>query len=471
VTLIHYIFQKTRSCLLIYIVFLTSTLPVQAEPIHIPEPDPPYVIPVPEKSVLPDMLHPLAAPTTEWTYHKSIDGEHPDQNEQQLLWLMNRARSNPTLEGIWLAEMNEPNVASARSYFHVDLDLLKSEFSAIPSKPPAAFDIRLYNAAKTHSNDLITRDAQDHNNQFNRISDAGFHYWGGRGNVYSYTKSAIHGHAGFNIDWGGNDGTGMQTERGHRKAIMSTDGDYSNVGLAMVRESDPDTQVGAFVTTGNYCRANTTYSNHFNRFIVGTVWKDDNSNGIYDPGEGISQVSVIPNQGTYYAVTAKSGGYAIPVDSGTYSVTFSGPAINGTEIKAVTVGDDSILLNYLYTDTVFVIPEAITLQAASITRGSADLSGTVNANGITCTYYFEYGQTNGYGETTDSYQTSENSQIAVTVSDLSANEDYHYRLVVTFDSNTIYGQDQLLSTVSQLSTQSSESSGGGGGGGCFIGSL
>lgn len=48
--------------------------------------------------------------------------------------------------------------------------------------------------------------------------------------MFSYTLHPLFGHAAFNIDWGydGGDGTGMQPDRGHRMAIMSVDGDYTN---------------------------------------------------------------------------------------------------------------------------------------------------------------------------------------------------------------------------------------------------
>ena len=61
-----------------------------------------------------------------------------------MLWLMNRARANPTQEGVWLATMTDPDVASARSYFGVNLTVLQSAFATIAAKPPAAFDVRLY---------------------------------------------------------------------------------------------------------------------------------------------------------------------------------------------------------------------------------------------------------------------------------------------------------------------------------------
>ena len=116
-------------------------------------------------------------------------------------------------------------------------------------------------------------------------------------------------------------------------AVMSADGDYTNVGISAIHETSSATKVGEYVTTGNYCQPNTSYADHYNIFIVGTVWQDINGNHQYDPGEGIGSVSVTPDQGDYYAVTGDSGGYAIPVDPGqSYSVTFSGADLPGNYI-------------------------------------------------------------------------------------------------------------------------------------------
>ena len=245
--------------------------------------------------------------------------------------------------------MDDPDVAAARSYFRVNLDLLKAEFTATSAKPPAAFDVRLYNAAKSHSDYLISIDASSHTGQFDRISAEGFHYLVARGNVFAYCKTALYGHAGFNIDWGyGGDGSGMQDDRGHRKAVMSIDGSYTNVGIAAVPESNPGSAVGPLVVTGNYCNANLSYAGHYNLFIVGTVWEDKDGDSLYDPGEGIGGVTVAPSQGSYYAVTANSGGYAIPLSSGgSYEVSFSGLGIPSGSLRSVTVGSESVLLDLL----------------------------------------------------------------------------------------------------------------------------
>ncbi len=287
---------------------------------------------------------------TEWTFHKTLDGLHPDGQEQQAVWLMNRARANPNQEGLWLASSNDYSVAGGRNYFGVDLDILRAEFAAIVIKPPVAFDNRLYAAAFAHSTDLIERDAQDHDQQYARVQDAGFHVWGAfRGSVFSYAKSGINAHAAWNIDWGPDaipDDDGMQAGRGHRVALMSIGGENTNVGIAAIHETNSSTDVGPYVSTANYCQANSYYADHYNTFIVGTVWHDANGNDQYDPGEGKSNVIVNPDQGSYYAVTSVSGGYAIPITSNTiYTVTFSGGDLAGKYIKSTVVNGQSVLVD------------------------------------------------------------------------------------------------------------------------------
>jgi hypothetical protein len=131
---------------------------------------------------------------------------------------------------------------------------------------------------------------------------------------------------------------------------MAVNTNYTNVGLALVYEDNPATEVGPYVTTGNFCiaRTGTGFETQFNQFIVGTVWRDTDWDNMYDPGEGIGGVTVTPSAGTYYAITANSGGYAVPVTmaAGDYSVTFSGTGINDS--KNVTIGTVSVLLDYIF---------------------------------------------------------------------------------------------------------------------------
>jgi hypothetical protein len=351
--------------LFIFLVLDSRFLPAQ----EFPEPDPPKIDLSVQREIKDIKALTKQAPNTEWTFHKTSDGSHPDGNEQAFIWLMNRARSNPTQEGVFLAATEDPDVDMAIDYFDVDLQALQDEFAEIDPNPPAAFDARLYEAARQHSEYLISIDDQNHDGQIDRVDASGFKYTSGRLSVFSYARSPLHGHAGWNIDWGtSSDGTGMQEGRGHRAATMSIDGDYTNVGIAAVSENNFATDVGPLVVTGNYFSAYTIMDDHFNRFIVGTIYHDVDDDSIYDPGEGIGGVTVTLDHGFYYAVTGTAGGYAIPILSpGDYEVMISGPGIPDASPKVITVGTESVLLDF----------EVGSLQDCGDANGLTTATGTI----------------------------------------------------------------------------------------------
>jgi hypothetical protein len=104
-----------------------------------------------------------------------------------------------------------------------------------------------------------------------------------------------------------------------------------------------------------------------------------------------------------------------------------------------------------------------------VTATSATLNGTVNANGTSCVYFFEYGPTNAYGTSTVSYSTSANSSVAITATGLTENTTYHFRLVATNGNGTSYGVDRTFVTSASSGASPQQSGGGGGGGGgCFV---
>ena len=289
---------------------------------------------------------PAAASLREWALHKTQDGAHPDGFEQRYLWLMNRARRDPAAEGHFLATLDDGLIRSRLSGFGVELDLLRAEFEEIAPRPPAAFDVRLFDAARAHSLDMIARDAQDHQGQHERVRAAGFHPLQQRGNVYAFSQFALEGHAAFNVDWGSGDGTGMQPGRPHRRAIMSPGAELTHVGLAVVPDTDRLTQVGPFVVTGNYARADERFELHYNRFLVGTVWSDLDADGLYDEDEGIEGVRVVPDRGPWFAVTAAGGGYALPILApGPLRVGFEGAGVPAHTAER-TVAETSVLLDY-----------------------------------------------------------------------------------------------------------------------------
>ncbi len=175
-----------------------------------------------------------------------------------------------------------------------------------------------------------------------------------------------------------------------------------------------------------------------------------------------------PDQGDFFAVTANSGGYAIPITAaGDYVVTFSGSMITIPDNRTVTVAATSVLLDLYYAGD-STVPEANTGLATTIDATSAVLNGTVSPNGLTTTYYFEYGTTTAYGLATASRTTDADASVSETVGGLSADTTYHYRLVATNSSGTSYGPDRSFQTASTDPAPSSGGGGGGGGSGCFL---
>ncbi|MDX2109020.1 MAG: carboxypeptidase-like regulatory domain-containing protein [Verrucomicrobiota bacterium] len=300
----------------------------------------------------------LGAAQVEWTRHKTEDGSHPDGNEQQMLWLMNRARVNPAAEGEWLANGADGESTNAMTAFKVNKEVLKAEFNSYPATGPAAFEARIYEASRAHSEYLISTDSQSHDGQLEKLEASGFTFESARVSVFSFAKNPIYAHAAFNIDWG-NNADGMQTGRGHRLAIMSLTtnngsivaGDYANVGIVILPDNNSLTNVGPMVVSIAYCKAAywITDGSQFNRYLVGTVWRDINENNRYDPGEGLNGVKVQPNNGAYYATTGVAGGYAIPMPvAGDYEVTYSGGALPSARTVSVSVGAVSALLDHKY---------------------------------------------------------------------------------------------------------------------------
>lgn len=103
-------------------------------------------------------------------------------------------------------------------------------------------------------------------------------------------------------------------------------------------------------------------------------------------------------------------------------------------------------------------PPTVTTGAASgVTTTTATLNGTVNPNGSSTTYQFQFGPTIAYGSTTQSAAPVPNSgttAVAVrqTLTNLSPNTTYHYRIVATNPHGTTAGADQAFTTPGLVST-------------------
>ncbi len=253
----------------------------------------------------------------------------PTDEEQHYLELINRARANPTQEGIFLATNTDPEVLSNINFYGVDLALMQSEFAALPVRPPLAMNRDLSVAARLHNQyqfdqALQTHDSANGDGLGERATAANYDFSTLGENVFSYASNSTQGHIGFQIDWGPSSGSGdtdgMQTGRGHR---MNIHGDFREVGIGVINGSNTveGRSVGPQLVTQDFG------SNQFDEaFVTGVAYHDLNGNAFYDPGEGIGGLTVTVEGADFHAVTANSGGYTIPITTGnaTRAVTFSG---------------------------------------------------------------------------------------------------------------------------------------------------
>jgi len=95
------------------------------------------------------------------------------------------------------------------------------------------------------------------------------------------------------------------------------------------------------------------------------------------------------------------------------------------------------------------VPDAVTLDALSVTESSALLQGTANPQGGTTFVSFEYGLTAAYGNATTARGVGSGTDAAMViqqVNGLQAGVTYHFRLMATNSLGTSYGEDRTFTT-------------------------
>jgi hypothetical protein len=232
----------------------------------------------------------------------------PTALEQTLLELINAARTNPAAEGRFLDGITTPYAVQARvdspSYF----TNLPGEFSAYPAAPPLAFHPILTATARAHSRDMVSKGyfahaSLDGMTPADRILKAGYDYDFAGENIsgmgVTNAADALECHYGLMID--NNNIEDATSHLGHRLNIL--DKDFAEIGIGYSGSRSGGDATEDFGTPSNPAA-----------YLVGVAFNDLNTNGTYDPGEGKSNVQVMPDLGNRYAVTSASGGFAIPLE-------------------------------------------------------------------------------------------------------------------------------------------------------------
>ncbi len=102
-------------------------------------------------------------------------------------------------------------------------------------------------------------------------------------------------------------------------------------------------------------------------------------------------------------------------------------------------------------------PTVVTGEASVVATTTATLNGSVNPNGLSTTYYFEYGTSQGYGfGTTTASAGSGTSAVGESagVTGLNANTTYDFQLVASNSDGTTYGGNETFKTMTSSAAHS-----------------
>ncbi len=240
----------------------------------------------------------------------------------------------PTVaEQVFLERLNDARANPAAYGQSIGLDL-----AGVAPSQPLAFSTNLIQAARDHSQDMNDRRYFDHVSPSgldpgDRMRAQGF-------NWMSYGESIAAGYPGPDqtlsaliIDAG-------VPDLGHRRHLLAMDAysrDHTQVGVGIVLNGSGPYR--------HYYTIDSGTTPDTRRFLTGVVMNDANGNGRYDAGEGLGGVTItVSGVGSF--TTFDTGGFGIPVNAGTYTVTASGGALGGAVAQTVAVGASNVRLNF-----------------------------------------------------------------------------------------------------------------------------
>ena len=312
----------------------------------------------------------------------------PSAREQLMLELINRARLNPQADfNAYLTSYNPPNssdpdIRSALTFFRVNGPVLLAQINALTPVAPVAWNSALADAATAHSQLMINNDQQGH--QFPgeadlgvRTTAAGYSRFSSLGeNVFAFTDSILQGHAGFMVDWG-NSPTGIQTPPGHRINILGEA--FREVGLSVLTESNPATDVGPLVVTQDFGARFGTGA-----FLLGVAYNDLDGNRFYTEGEGrgglalsLTRSGIVTN-----LQTQSAGGFAQEAAAGNYVMRFTGAGLPVPLEISLAVAQANIKVDVIGVD--MIAASATFGMLSGVARGQllGRLDGNITGNAL-----------------------------------------------------------------------------------------
>lgn len=284
---------------------------------------------------------------------------YPNDLEQYMVELINRARANPVAEA---------------TRFGIDLNEgLPAGTLSTASRPPLAPNPYLTDAARKHAewlmaNQLFQHEGPGGNSPGTRMTNAGYNFTGS----WSWAENiAVTASSGLPID------TTERVERHHRNLFVDAGIDGRGHRKNLLGEFR---EVGSGFTSGTWktypdghlsCQDFARSGSRF--FLTGVAYNDSvNANNFYTPGEGLAGVTVTARRtgdnALYSTTTWASGGYSLALDPGSYVVSASGGPLGGTaEYGTITISDRNVKRD--------IRPQDVS-SFASLSNGTLTVEGT-----------------------------------------------------------------------------------------------
>ena len=281
---------------------------------------------------------------------------NPTADEQELLQLINRFRTNPSGEFSRLFSSVSPLTARNSSlqqdldFFKVNGSMLQSEFAALTPAAPLTWNEAVNNFSAQHNSNMNSQNRLFHTDSVERrnaLISAGVPLDVSSGQritselVFGRIRSTLHNFAGYAVNWGTGSG-GMEATRSHRTAIMNPV--FEEIGTKTTNSSASNlTPKVNTIVLANIHNAPVRVS--------GAVFEDRNKSGWYDAGEGIGDANLAFEHVDGQRFSARSlptGGYQIELPSGVYKVRVTGGGLAHAITRVVTVGEQSLWQNFIY---------------------------------------------------------------------------------------------------------------------------
>jgi uncharacterized protein YkwD len=289
--------------------------------------------------------------------------------EQLLLELVNRGRSNPT------AEANR---------YGIDLNQgLAAGTITTAAKQPLAPHQSLVNAAGLHSQDMLNRD------YFSHTTLGTTNLAGHRAVAAGYPGSV--NSVGENISWGGSTGPVDQLQQvfDRHESLFRSPGHRQNIMHTPYKEIGPGVRYGQYTNQGSTYNAGMVTEKFgartVNPYITGVVYTDSDNDNFYDVGEAVRSGTITvtnTNTGAQFSeAIGNSGGYAISVPAGVYSVRaeYTVGGVPGVSSTIVTVTTTNVKVDFDATS-----PSVLNLTVSSSVV-TINESGAVSSSTLTVT--------------------------------------------------------------------------------------